>query len=51
MIENLIFEREGTYPKSMQDSVLKKKRTELIDFQSFLEGKDRMITKNFQRKK
>lgn len=51
VIENLIFDREGTYPKSMQDSVLKKKRTELIDFQSFLEGKGRMVMKEFQRKK
>lgn len=51
VIENLIFEREGTYPKSMQDSVLKKKRAELIDFHSFLESKDRIVMKEFQRNK
>lgn len=50
VIENLIFEREGVFPKSMQDSVLKRKRQEIIDFQEYLKDKDRFKMKNFQRK-
>lgn len=39
VLENLIYEREGVFPKSMQDSILKKKRNEIIEFEKYLNEK------------
>ena len=39
VLENLIYEREGFFPKSMQDSILKKKRNEVIEFEKYLKEK------------
>lgn len=44
VIENLIFEREGFFPKSMQNSILKNKQTKIAEFEAYLKekGKDKM---------
>lgn len=49
VLENLILEREGVFPKSMRDSVLKKKRDEIIEFETFLAEKNRDRLKDFTR--
>ena len=39
VLENLIYEREGVLPKSMPESILKKKRNEIIEFEKYLNEK------------
>ncbi len=43
IIENIIFEREGVFPKAMNDSVLKRK--EIIEFETYLQDKNKYIMK------
>lgn len=45
IIENIIFEREGVFPKTMNDSVLKRKRKEIIEFETYLRDKNKYIMK------
>lgn len=45
VIENILLEREGTFPKAMNDSVLKKKKKEIIDFQQYLVDKNKQFMK------
>ncbi|HHD7898450.1 MULTISPECIES: hypothetical protein [Enterococcus] len=45
IIENIIFEREGVFPKAMNDSVLKRKRKEIIEFETYLRDKNKYIMK------
>lgn len=46
VLENLIYEREGVFPKSMQDSILKKKRTAIIEFEEYLKEKGKFSMGN-----
>lgn len=39
VLENLIYEREGVFPKSMQNSILKKKQTKIAEFEAYLKEK------------
>ncbi|MDN3185485.1 hypothetical protein [Enterococcus faecalis] len=43
IIENIIFEREGVFPKAMNDSVLKRKRKEIIEFETYFQDKNKYI--------
>ncbi|RXN54213.1 hypothetical protein CYQ48_12970 [Enterococcus faecalis] len=45
VIENILFEREGVFPKAMNDSVLKRKRNEIIEFEAYLQNKNKFIMK------
>ena len=48
-IENILLEREGTFPKAITDSLLKKKIKKVKDFEDYLKEKNKWQLTKFSR--